>query len=130
MTLTSKLQISFGAAPASCAFALGFRTFLDTVLLTFFVLCGLSRLARFNVTVASLPKDETGKSKYFEGTPIPTTLSLVFLMWISLMKGRYLDDLPFGIVAQGRLWEFHPAVLIFVLSGCMMVSKTIHIPKL
>jgi CDP-diacylglycerol--serine O-phosphatidyltransferase len=122
-------QISFGMAPAACAFALGFRTFLDTLLLSFFVLCGLSRLARFNVTVQSLPKDETGKSKYFEGTPIPTTLGIVFLMAYWASKGLLLEKIPLGTVGEG-LWEFHPAVLIFCLSGCAMVSKSIHIPKI
>jgi CDP-diacylglycerol--serine O-phosphatidyltransferase len=116
-------------APASCAFALGFRTFLDTIFLTFFVLCGLSRLARFNVTVQMLPKDATGKSKYFEGTPIPTTLSIVSLMAYWASKGWLLDSLPLGTIGTGLL-EFHPAVLIFCASGCAMVSKSIHIPKL
>jgi CDP-diacylglycerol--serine O-phosphatidyltransferase len=116
-------------APASCAFALGFRSFLDTIILTFFVLCGLSRLARFNVTVQSLPKDASGKSKYFEGTPIPTTLSIVSVMAYWVRKGWHLENLPFGTVGSGLL-EFHPAVLIFAVSGCAMVSKSIHIPKL
>jgi CDP-diacylglycerol--serine O-phosphatidyltransferase len=116
-------------APAACAFALGFRTFLDTVLLTFFVLCGLSRLARFNVTVQSLPKDATGKSKYFEGTPIPTTLSIVMLMAWWTSKGMIHDGIPLGLVGEGLL-EFHPAVLIFCMSGCAMVSRSIHIPKI
>jgi len=121
--------ISFGMAPASAAFALGFRTTLDTIFLTFFVLCGLSRLARFNVTVQSLPKDETGKSKYFEGTPIPTTLSIVSLMGFWTYKGWLLDGMPFGTMGEGLL-EFHPAVLIFIASACAMVSKSIHIPKI
>lgn len=116
-------------APASCAFALGFRTFLDTIFLTFFVLCGLSRLARFNVTVQMLPKDATGKSKYFEGTPIPTTLSIVAVMAFWANKGWILEDLPLGTIGSG-LFEVHPAVGIFVLSGCLMVSRSIHIPKL
>jgi len=121
--------ISFGMAPAACAFALGFRTFLDTILLTFFVLCGLSRLARFNVTVQSLPKDATGKSKYFEGTPIPTTLSIVSLMAFWTSKGWILEAIPLGTIGTGLL-EFHPAVLVFCASGCAMVSKSIHIPKI
>jgi len=121
--------ISFGMAPASCAFAIGFRTMLDTVLLTFFVLCGLSRLARFNVTVQSLPKDASGKSKYFEGTPIPTTLSIVFLMAYWAKQGMILNNIPYGTVGEG-LWEFHPIVLMFCASGCAMVSKSIHIPKI
>jgi CDP-diacylglycerol--serine O-phosphatidyltransferase len=121
--------ISFGLAPAAAAFALGARTLADHLLLTFFVLCGLTRLARFNVTVAVLPKDKSGKSKYFEGTPIPTTLSIVSLMAYWVSQDWILEDLPLGVVAQGTPFEFHPIVLLFVVHGCLMVSKTIHIPK-
>lgn len=121
--------ISFGLGPAAAAFALGIRTPVDHLFLTFFVLCGLTRLARFNVTVAVLPKDKSGKSKYFEGTPIPTTLSIVSLMAYWVSQGWVLDDLPWGITAQGTVFEFHPIVLLFVVHGCLMVSKSIHIPK-
>ncbi|EAW24786.1 CDP-diacylglycerol-serine O-phosphatidyltransferase [Aspergillus fischeri NRRL 181] len=121
--------ISFGLAPAACAFALGARTLVDHLLLAFFVLCGLTRLARFNVTVAVLPKDKTGKSKYFEGTPIPTTLGIASLMAYWVSQGWILEDLPIGLAAQGTPLEFHPVVLLFVLHGCMMVSKSIKIPK-
>ncbi|MCJ1452745.1 CDP-diacylglycerol-serine O-phosphatidyltransferase [Mycoblastus sanguinarius] len=126
--------ISFGVAPASCAFALGLRTPLDTLLLSFFVLCGLTRLARFNVTVSSLPKDSTGKSKYFEGTPIPTSLGIVAAMawcvWMGKVEG---GEGPIGGLmgteAFGGILEMHPIVGVFVGWGCAMVSKSIHIPK-
>lgn len=121
--------ISFGMAPAAAAFALGIRTTLDHLFLTFFVLCGLTRLARFNVTAAVLPKDKTGKSKYFEGTPIPTTLGIVGLMAYWVSQEWILEDIPLGLAAQGTLFEFHPIVLLFVLHGCLMVSKTLRIPK-
>jgi len=121
--------ISFGMAPASAAFAIGLRTPVDHFLLTFFVLCGLTRLARFNVTVSALPKDATGKSKYFEGTPIPTTLGIVALMAYWVSKDWVLDAVPFGTMMTGTAFEFHPIAAMFVLHGCMMVSKTIHIPK-
>jgi len=116
-------------APAAAAFAIGLRSPVDHLLLTFFVLCGLSRLARFNVTVSALPKDATGKSKYFEGTPIPTTLGIAALMAYWVSQGWIHDNLPLGTVATGTLFEFHPVALLFVLHGCLMVSKTIHIPK-
>lgn len=122
-------QVSFGVAPAAAAFAIGFRTPVDHVLLTVFVLCGLTRLARFNVTVAVLPKDKSGKSKYFEGTPIPTTLGTVGLMAFWVYNGWIHDDIPFGIVAEGTPFEFHLMSLLFILHGCLMISKTIHIPK-
>ena len=111
------------------AFAIGLRTPLDHLLLTFFVLCGLSRLARFNVTVAALPKDKSGKSQYFEGTPIPTTLSIAAVMAYWVQQGWMLDNVPFGVVGAGTWAEVHPVVGVFVLSGCLMVSKSIHIPK-
>jgi CDP-diacylglycerol---serine O-phosphatidyltransferase len=123
------VQISFGVAPAMVAFSLGLRSLADTVGLTFFVLCGLTRLARFNVTVSTLPKDASGKSKYFEGTPIPTSLALDGLMAYWLHNRWILEDVPLGIVAEGTPFEFHAAVLIFVVHGCLMTSRTIRIPK-
>ncbi|KAJ6014562.1 CDP-alcohol phosphatidyltransferase [Penicillium herquei] len=122
--------ISFGLAPAVVAFALGLRTNVDHILLTFFVLCGLTRLARFNVTVAMLPKDKTGKSKYFEGTPIPTSLSITMFMAFWTYNGWTHENLPLGVFAEGTLLEFHPIALLFVVQGCLMVSKTLRVPKL
>jgi len=121
--------ISFGVAPAVCAFSLGLRTTADTLILTFFVLCGLTRLARFNVTAQHLPKDATGKSKYFEGTPIPTTLSIAAGMAFWVSRGWVHEQLPFGVLSKGELWEVHPVAGLFVLWGCTMVSKSIKIPK-
>jgi CDP-diacylglycerol--serine O-phosphatidyltransferase len=116
-------------APAVSAFSLGLRTQVDTLILTVFVLCGLTRLARFNVTAQHLPKDATGKSKYFEGTPIPTTLSIAGVMAYWVSKGWVHHNLPYGVAGAGKIWEFHPVAGIFLLWGCMMVSKSIKIPK-
>ncbi|KAL8909168.1 MAG: hypothetical protein Q9207_000342 [Kuettlingeria erythrocarpa] len=125
--------VSFGVAPASAAFALGLRTPLDTLLLSFFVLCGLTRLARFNVTVSSLPKDATGKSKYFEGTPIPTSLCIVAAMAWCVSQGYVegSDGVIGGVWGGEQSWwgGVHPIVAVFVGWGCAMVSRTIHIPK-
>ncbi|KAI0453932.1 hypothetical protein F5B21DRAFT_265652 [Xylaria acuta] len=121
--------ISFGLAPACVAFSIGFRTTLDHVCLAVFVLCGLTRLARFNVTAANIPKDATGKASYFEGTPIPTTLGLDALMawWVS--QDRILADVPGGLWFAGSALEVHPVVFLFVVHGCLMCSKSLHVPK-
>jgi CDP-diacylglycerol--serine O-phosphatidyltransferase len=111
------------------AFAIGMRTPLDHVCLAFFVLCGLTRLARFNVTAANLPHDETGKAKYFEGTPIPTTLGIDALMAYWVYSGKIHEAIPFGTVFAGTPLEFHPILLLFIAHGCAMTSRTIHIPK-
>jgi len=121
--------VSFGISPAVAAFAVGMRTPMDHLFLTFFVLSGLTRLARFNVTVQALPKDATGKSKYFEGTPIPTSLSIAGLMAYWVSQGWVLENIPLGTYMTGTMFEFHPVVGLYVMWGCLMTSKTIHIPK-
>jgi CDP-diacylglycerol--serine O-phosphatidyltransferase len=121
--------ISFGVSPAAAAFSIGLRSPVDHLLLTFFVLCGLSRLARFNVTVNNIPKDKSGKSQYFEGTPIPSSLLMLIPIAVWVHMGWIGHDLPGGVLGEGSWWEVHPVVSMFVLWGRMMVSKTIHIPK-
>ncbi|MFL5320606.1 MAG: CDP-diacylglycerol--serine O-phosphatidyltransferase [Myxococcaceae bacterium] len=120
--------ISFGMAPAALAFAVGFRGGLDVAVLLYFVGCGISRLARFNVTSAQL-SDETGKVKYFEGTPIPSSLLLVAVIGVLSVMGKIDDNLPFGNVDLGPL-SFHPLVVLYALSGSAMISKTLRIPKI
>jgi CDP-diacylglycerol--serine O-phosphatidyltransferase len=105
------------------------RTPADHLCLGFFILCGLTRLARFNVTAATIPKDSSGKAQYFEGTPIPTTLALVSLMSWWAWTGRLHDSVPGGVIFAGTPLEVHSVVFLFVLHGCAMTSRTIHIPK-
>ena len=87
----------------------------------------MSRLARYNVTAEQLSGDE-GKVKFFEGTPIPTSLGLVVVLAIGAMQGAIGDDLWGGMIKLGP-WQFHPLVLMFALSGSLMISKTLRIPK-
>ncbi|KAH6653751.1 CDP-diacylglycerol-serine O-phosphatidyltransferase [Truncatella angustata] len=121
--------ISFGLAPACVAFSIGLRTTLDHIFLAVFVLCGLTRLARFNVTAANIPHDASGKASYFEGTPIPTSLGTDALMAYWVSQGWILDQVPFGVWFQGTAFEIHPIVFLFVAHGSLMVSKTLHVPK-
>ncbi|KAH3668698.1 hypothetical protein OGAPHI_002452 [Ogataea philodendri] len=121
--------ISFGVAPASIAFTIGMQTTVDVLFLAYCVLCGLGRLARFNVTVANIPKDQTGKSKYFEGLPIPSSLWIVFLMSFLVTKEWYADQLPFGLLWEGTFYEWHPLSFLFFLQGSVMISKSLKIPK-
>jgi CDP-diacylglycerol--serine O-phosphatidyltransferase len=119
--------ISFGVAPAVLGFTLGLRGGWDMVCLTYFVVCGVSRLARFNATAAALADAETGKVKYFEGTPIPTTIVIVALLAIAFMFDRVNGALWFGSVRIAGA-TLHPLGLVYVASGSAMIS-TIRIPK-
>jgi CDP-diacylglycerol--serine O-phosphatidyltransferase len=119
--------ISFGVAPACLAYAVGMTGVLDALVLLYFAACGISRLARYNVTAEAMAA-ETGKVRYFEGTPIPSSVVLVLLLVALAAAGRIGDDLPLGAVAVGPL-TLHPLVLLFALSGSLMISKTLRIPK-
>jgi len=118
--------ISFGVAPAVIGYGCGMQGLYDRIVLTYFVACGVSRLARYNITAAAL--SEGDKVKYFEGTPIPTSLLLVVLMFVAATQGALRNALWFGQVVFAG-FTLHPMVLAFAVSGSLMVSR-IRFPKL
>jgi CDP-diacylglycerol--serine O-phosphatidyltransferase len=118
--------ISFGVAPAMIAYGCGMQGLYDRIVLAYFVACGVSRLARYNVTADAL-SEGTGKVKYFEGTPIPTSILLVLLMWLAAWFGAVRENLWLGEVDLAG-FKLHPLVLIFALSGSLMISR-LRIPK-
>lgn len=99
--------ISFGVAPAALAFAAGLRGGWDWIALTYFVCCGVSRLARYNVTAELL---------------------IGVLAWAA-WQDRLGEQLYGGVWTIGP-GDLHALSLLFVLSGTLMISKTLHIPKL
>jgi len=119
--------ISFGVAPAALAYACGMQGGWDVLVLAGFVCCGVSRLARYNVTAETLSQG-SDKVKFFEGTPIPSSLLLVILLAVAAWQGSIGEALWLGEVRLGP-WLLHPLVLVFAASGAMMVSKTLRIPK-
>jgi len=118
--------ISFGVAPALIAYGCGMQGLYDRIVLTYFVACGVSRLARYNVTAEALSQGQD-KVKYFEGTPIPTSLLLVLVLLVAAMQGALGPALWFGQITLAG-FILHPLVLLFALSGSLMISR-IRFPK-
>ena len=118
--------ISFGVAPALIAYGVGMQGLWDRVVLGFFVACGVSRLARFNVTAEAM-SGGTGKVKHFEGTPIPTSILLVALLCAAAWLGAIGPHLWGGAIKLAG-YTLHPLVLLYALSGSLMISR-IRIPK-
>jgi CDP-diacylglycerol--serine O-phosphatidyltransferase len=113
--------ISFGMAPASIAFAAGLQSGIDQLILLYFVGCGVSRLARYNITAEALAaKGE--KVRYFEGTPIPSSVVPLGILLLVFHLRRLSPVSVLGL-------EFHLLSLLFLLSGSLMISRTIRIPK-
>jgi len=97
------------------------------VILAYFVACGVSRLARYNVTAEAL-SGGTGKVAYFEGTPIPTSFVLVGMLALAAYTGGVGEQLWLGEIEVGG-FTLHLLTLAFAASGSLMISR-IRIPKL
>jgi CDP-diacylglycerol---serine O-phosphatidyltransferase len=119
--------ISFGVAPAMIGYGLGMQGWFDRIILGYFVACGVSRLARYNVTAEALSAG-AGKVTFFEGTPIPTSFLLVCLLALAAWLGAIGEHLWFGVLEAGG-HVLHPLTLLFGISGSLMISR-IRIPKL
>ncbi len=120
--------ISFGVAPAVVGYTLGLRGGWDVMVLIYFVSCGIGRLARYNVTYADMAR-ETGKVKYYQGTPIPTSVLLVGILAVAFQLGHTQELLWLGQVRLlGATW--HPLAVIYLISGSAMISAKLRIPKL
>ena len=68
------------------------------------------------------------KVAYFEGTPIPTSLALVAVMFAAALQGALGERLWFGVTEIGG-FRLHPLVLLYALSGSLMISR-LRIPKI
>jgi len=118
--------ISFGVAPAIIGYGCGMQGLYDRIVLAYFVACGVSRLARYNVTADAL-SEGSDKVKHFEGTPIPTSFLLVCLLTLATWLGAVRQNLWFGEVHLAG-FTLHPPVLLFAISGSLMISR-LRIPK-
>jgi CDP-diacylglycerol--serine O-phosphatidyltransferase len=118
--------ISFGVAPAIIGYGCGMQGFYDRIVLGYFVACGVSRLARYNITADVLAAD-TGKVTYFEGTPIPTSILIVGMLALATWMDAIREQIWFGSV-QIAGFTLHPLVLVFAVSGSLMISR-IRVPK-
>jgi CDP-diacylglycerol--serine O-phosphatidyltransferase len=149
--------VTFGVAPALLAYLWGFRTLpvmahpmmrdrllgLGLVVCFLFLICGASRLARFNVSVNPQPKNPglPGR-KYFVGMPIPAGAGVIAavihcfdgspiddwkmaLLWVGLIMGT-----GFLMVSSWRFWsgkeirfegrKTYRLVVVFALVGALL----------
>ena len=83
--------IAFGVAPAMIGFGMHINRWYYLPIYIFFVLCGLVRLAYFDVTEQIRTEDaDCGKRKYYQGLPI--TNAAVFLPIFYLIATLFEPD--------------------------------------
>lgn len=118
--------ITFGVAPSILAFTWGFRMLPATMdpvlhqkLLQFgaflcflFLLCGASRLARFNISHDPVPKNpgRPGR-KYFVGMPIPAAAGVIAAVV------HFFGGIPVSMAPVAIVW-----MLLVAFLGFLMVS--------
>lgn len=118
--------ITFGVAPSILAFAWGFRMLPVTMdhmlrqkliegggfLCFLFLICGASRLARFNISNDPLPKNPGRPDrKYFVGMPIPAAAGLLAAV-VHLVHGNPVPN----------TWLAVAWMVVVGLAGFLMVS--------
>jgi CDP-diacylglycerol---serine O-phosphatidyltransferase len=124
--------ITFGVAPSILAFTWGFRMLpamanpahrqqivqLGALICFLFLLCGASRLARFNISINPVPKNpgRPGR-KYFVGMPIPAAAGVIAavihffrgipisISWVALIWMALVGLIGFLMVSTWRFWS-------------------------
>jgi CDP-diacylglycerol--serine O-phosphatidyltransferase len=118
--------ITFGVAPSILAFTWGFRMLPSAGDLVFrqkliqfgafvcflFLMCGASRLARFNISINPVPKNpgRPGR-KYFVGMPIPAAAGIIAAVI------HFFHGIPISITWVALIW-----MALVALIGFLMVS--------
>ncbi|HVW79170.1 MAG TPA: CDP-diacylglycerol--serine O-phosphatidyltransferase [Alloacidobacterium sp.] len=124
--------ITFGVAPSILAFTWGFRMLpamgdpiyrqkivqLGAFVCFLFLLCGASRLARFNISHDPVPKNpgRPGR-KYFVGMPIPAAAGVIAavihffkgipisISWVAIIWMALVGLIGFLMVSTWRFWS-------------------------
>ena len=60
---------------------------------------------------------------------VPSIVLLTAVLALAAWRDRLGDTIYWGSWTLGP-WQLHPLVLLFALSGTLMISKTLRIPKI
>ncbi len=100
--------VSFGVFPAILCYHAGMDGIWGIAILVLFCLCGVIRLAFFNVLEAKRQQKEGGVNKYYRGLPITSSSIILPLTWLLRLV---LPDGIFVMVLHG----------VMALTGCLFV---------
>ncbi len=99
--------ISFGIAPAFLCYFMGMNGWIGVTILALFCLCGVIRLAFFNVLEINRQKTEEGVGKTYRGLPITSSsiiLPITYLFKFILVKETFLALLHVVMAVTGFLF--------------------------
>lgn len=142
--------VCFGVFPAMICYLMGVRGALGWFCIGYYTICGVIRLAFFNVLEIERQQNEDGVNHYYHGLPITTVaivLPLIFVVQMVLNNTTFLVLLhvmlltvgtlfvvdfklrkPGNLVLTGIVVVVAIAVLLVIFNSKMMVPK-MHFPR-
>ncbi len=126
--------VCFGIFPAMICYILGVRGILGGIIIAYYGVCSVIRLAFFNVLETNRQRKEDGANKYYHGLPITTmaiVLPLAFLLNFCISQFAFKCVLMVVLAVVGTLFivDFKLkkpsnkmlAVLVFVVAAAVIV---------
>lgn len=103
--------VCFGVYPAMICWLLGVKGTIGWLLICFYCICSVIRLAFFNVLETKRQQEEDGANKYYHGLPITSmaiVLPLVFMIQTFISDDLFQIVLHLTLVVVGILfvWDF------------------------
>lgn len=93
--------VAFGAFPSFLCYSMGARGTLGIIAIGFYCICGVIRLAYFNVTETNNFFSGENHEKIYHGLPI-TTIALVYPL--VFLTGFFLDEKVFYVVLTAMMF--------------------------
>lgn len=126
--------VCFGIFPAMICYILGVRGILGGIIIAYYGVCSVIRLAFFNVLETNRQREEDGANKYYHGLPITTmaiVLPLAFLLNFCISQFAFKCVLMVVLAVVGTLFivDFKLkkpsnkmlAVLVFIVAAAVIV---------
>lgn len=103
--------VAFGIFPAILCYHMGVDGTLGIVLLCFYCMCAVSRLAFFNVLETNRQKTEGGINKYYRGLPVTSSAIIVPIVYVvnsalPASAANTLWHLMLGVVGFLFIYDF------------------------
>ena len=137
--------ICFGIYPAMICWLLGVRGILGWILICYYGICSVIRLAYFNVLETKRQQEEDGANKFYHGLPITSmaiVLPLVFMLQMLISNELFIVALHISLLVVGTLFilDFKLkkpgnstlAILVLVVAAAviaMVLFSKFDIPK-
>ncbi len=99
--------ICFGVFPAILCWQLGVRGLFGTAAVMIYCVCGVIRLAYFNVLEGKRQQEEEGLMKYYHGLPITSMAVILPILYVTrayLEQKYFIDCLRIALLVVGILF--------------------------